>query len=212
MIAPPNFACMRERLTRVLGGLVLWVLALVAVPVALAGDQFDPDTDIVTGPPGQTSSTTADFTFTSTAARAAFYCRLDGDDLTEYVPCETPWRVEGLGLGHHLLQVYSVNLNTGRVDPEPDFWEWEVVPGEPPPDAGTLDGGTSGGDAGPGDLDGGTSGNDGGSTDAGPGAGPLAGRSGTFRVGLHRVNLMSAAEATVCTGTGRPRSRVRRDL
>lgn len=170
MIPPPNLYCMRARLMRALGALLLWVLALVAVPVALAGDQFDPETTIVTGPPPETSSTTADFTFESTAPRlrTAFYCRLDGDELTEYVLCETPWHVEGLEPGYHSLWVYSVNLDNGRPDPSPALWEWMVVPEGPPLDAGSPDGG---GDAGPGDVDGGTSGNEdgGGSGDAGPG-------------------------------------------
>lgn len=178
MIVPPTFAVIRARLTRVLLGFGAWVLALVVAAPALAGDRREPDTFILTGPDLETASPTADFTFTSTAARAAFYCLLDGDETTEYVPCDTPWRVEGLGLGEHLLWVYSVDLDTELPDPSPALWEWTVVEG-PPLDAGSPDAGPGGQDGGPSGSDGGTPGGGDSGTSGGDGGTPGGEDSGT---------------------------------
>ena len=172
MIAPLTFAVVRARLLQVLGGLALWVVAAVAVPPAFAGDRNAPETTIVTGPDLETPSTTADFTFESTAARAAFFCMLD--DSPEFVSCETPWHVEGLAPGAHVLWVYSLDLDTEQADQTPAMWEWTVVEG-PPADAGSPDAGSPGGDGGPGgETDGGvpggdagTGGEDAGSSDGG---------------------------------------------
>jgi MYXO-CTERM domain-containing protein len=178
MIAPPTFNCvLKARLLRALGAFLLWVLALLAVPSALAGDRGEPDTAIVTGPDAVTSASTADFTFRSTATRAAFFCQLD--DGADFLPCETPWHLEGLAPGSHALRVYSLDLDIERADPEPALWEWEVVEDGPPLDAGSPDGGAPDNDAGPGGQDGGSTGDE----DAGPAGGEDGGPPGEVDAG-----------------------------
>jgi MYXO-CTERM domain-containing protein len=178
MIVPPTFAVIRARLMRVLLGLGAWVLAMVAAAPALAGDRREPDTTILTGPDLETASPTADFTFESTATRAAFHCLLDGEVSSEYVPCDTPWRVEGLAPGEHLLRVYSVDLDTELPDPSPALWEWRVVEG-PPLDAGSPDAGPGGQDGGPSGSDGGTPGGEDSGTPGGDGGAPGGEDAGT---------------------------------
>ncbi|MFP2933052.1 MYXO-CTERM sorting domain-containing protein [Pyxidicoccus sp. 3LG] len=167
MIAPFSFHHIRAQLARALAWLLL-VLALLMMPSALAGDRPEPDTFIITRPEEVTSSTTADFTFESTATQAGFLCAVDDEP---EAPCDSgAWQREGLSPGFHTFSVYSFDLEDPKlVDETPAVWEWDVV-AEPPldggvPDGGSTgeDGGSSGSDAGPGGNDGGSSGNDAGS-------------------------------------------------
>jgi hypothetical protein len=181
MIAPPTFNMVRAGMARVAGWLVLLGLTLLCVPSAFAGDWVD--TSILTGPDEVTTSTTADFTFESTATDPGFWCALDEE--LPYEPCDDgTWHREGLAPGPHLFRVYSYNRQTGLVDKTPAFWEWTVEEVPPPLDAGSpggdggmpggdagtgADGGPSGGDAGTGDTDGGTPAGDAGThADGGP--------------------------------------------
>jgi len=169
MIAPPNFDVVRGPVVRVLGWLGLVGLALLVVPSAIAGDQVDLDTFILTGPPPFTSSTTAAFTFRSTVIRGTpeFWCALDDE---AYAPChDGTWQRKDLALGSHLFWVYAYDPRTQRVDATPANWEWVVEEGpyDGGGDAGSPDddGGSPSSDAGPRDNDGGTA-----EADAGPGS------------------------------------------
>ncbi|NMO20589.1 hypothetical protein HPC49_33995 [Pyxidicoccus fallax] len=171
MIVPPTLVFVRARVMQLLGALVLLVLALVAVPTAFAGDRLPPETRILTGPASVTSSTTADFTFESTATRAEFFCWLESNGTVgAEFDCGTPWHLEGLAPGDHVLWVYSVDLDLELADQTPEFWEWTVVAGEP------VDAGVPGSDAG---TDGGPSGDeDAGTVDSGTPGGEDAGTPG----------------------------------
>ncbi len=177
MIAPPTFDIVRAPMVRALGWRVLVALALLAMPSAFAGDTPDLDTFIHTGPPPVTTSTTADLSFSSTAANALFMCALDDED---YAPCdEGTWHRDNITPGEHRFWVYSMTRSSGRVDDTPASWEW-VVEEAPPLDAGSPEGdggvpegdaGSPAGDGGASDADAGPGGNDGGTagSDAGPG-------------------------------------------
>jgi MYXO-CTERM domain-containing protein len=181
-----SFHVTRARLCR-----LALVLVLAAAPGALAGDRPTPQTHIDEGPEAVTTATTADFVLRATVGGrtlpgALFWCSLDEG---EFLPCEPAHRVEGLGVGPHLLVVYAVDPETGRTDAEePAFWEWMVEEGAPPMDAGSPggdggvpgDGGTSGGQDGGSSTDGGTSGGQDAGTelDAGTSGGQDAGSPG----------------------------------
>ena len=53
-----------------------------------------------------------------------FECSLDESD---FVPCETPYTIEGLTIGPHVFQARAVGPN-GVVDPIPEIFEWLVIP------------------------------------------------------------------------------------
>jgi len=90
------------------------------------------ETDILTGPPALTSSTTAVFTYVNpvsvpVAAHTTFECKLDGG---AWVTCNhvgaTPsLTYSNLPQGQHTLLVRATRSD-GAVDPTPDFWSWII--------------------------------------------------------------------------------------
>ena len=80
-----------------------------------------PDTLIDTGPPALTTSTSATFTFHSTASGAAFTCRLDGGKAGG---CTSPRSYTGLSTGNHSFSVFATA--NGISDPTPAVSAWTV--------------------------------------------------------------------------------------
>ncbi|HEY3535101.1 MAG TPA: fibronectin type III domain-containing protein, partial [Pedococcus sp.] len=84
------------------------------------------DTWIDSGPPAQTASGTATFTFHGTSNAKGFVCTLDGSAAQ---PCTSPTSYSGLADGAHTFTVASVNGN--QVDTTPADQSW-VVDGTAP--------------------------------------------------------------------------------
>lgn len=94
-------------------------------------DLTPPETTIISGPPQQTDSTTAEFDLTSEEL-ATFECSLDGAAFTE---CEDPMTYTGLAPGTHTLRVRAKD-RAGNVDPSPAEYTWTIAapPDTTPPD------------------------------------------------------------------------------
>jgi M6 family metalloprotease-like protein len=81
-----------------------------------------PDTIIDSGPVGQTSAVTAQFTFSSPQAVSGFQCRLDAG---AWSGCVAPKSYSDLGDGNHTFEVRSVNA--AGFDPTPASRTWVVA-------------------------------------------------------------------------------------
>ncbi len=87
-------------------------------------DLSTPDTTIVSGPPAQTTSTSATFSFTATEATVTFECSRDGAAFTS---CGTPVTFEALAPGPHELQVRARDF-VDHVDATPALHAWTIIP------------------------------------------------------------------------------------
>lgn len=92
-------------------------------------DTSTPDTQIVSGPTGDVSSTTASFSFMSPDAGsgATFQCSLDG---AAFTTCTSPRNLTGLAEGPHTFAV-RVRDAVGNLDPTPATATWRVDLQEP---------------------------------------------------------------------------------
>ncbi|MCP3145283.1 Ig-like domain-containing protein, partial [Pyxidicoccus xibeiensis] len=90
-------------------------------------DTTAPDTTIVSGPTGTTSSTSATFDFTSNESPVTYQCSLDG---AAFVACTDPVTFSNLADGSHTLAVRAVD-EAGNVDPTPATRTWTVDTGVP---------------------------------------------------------------------------------
>jgi hypothetical protein len=90
------------------------------------------ETDIVTGPPAITASTTATFTYVNplaspVASHTTFECSLDGGAWTicNHVGATPSLTYPNLPVGPHTLLVRATRSD-GAVDPTPDVWNWVI--------------------------------------------------------------------------------------
>ena len=89
-----------------------------------------PETTIVSGPAGVTSSEDATFEIAKVAGSnevVALSCSLDGGVA---VPCPESWTVDELSSGDHRVEVAAVD-SSGYEDLSPAIWEWTVTPTGP---------------------------------------------------------------------------------
>ena len=102
-------------------------------------DTSTPDTVLLSGPSGATSSTSAAFSFISpdAGAGATFQCALDG---AAYAACSSPRDLGGLAAGPHTFAV-RVRDAVGNLDPTPATRAWTV---DLTPPATTIVSGPSG--------------------------------------------------------------------
>jgi len=91
---------------------------------AWAVDTSTPDTQLLSGPMGASSSTAATFSFVSSDAGsgATFQCGLDGGPLAD---CASPFELQSLGEGAHTFAV-RVRDAVGNLDPTPATRAWLV--------------------------------------------------------------------------------------
>src|SRR3954452_5970781 len=82
-----------------------------------------PDTEILSGPAGSTSATSASFAFGANQAAQGFVCSLDGGAFTA---CESPASYSGLGVGAHSFRVAAIDA-FGATDATPAALSWSVV-------------------------------------------------------------------------------------
>ena len=100
-------------------------------------DTSPPDVSITSGPPPVTSSTSASFSFTSTATDlAGFECRIDGGNFSS---CSSPQSYNSLSATSHTFQVRSVD-SAGNFS-TPATRSWTIDTGAPDV---TITGGPSG--------------------------------------------------------------------
>ncbi|WP_228559412.1 MULTISPECIES: Ig-like domain-containing protein [Myxococcus] len=85
-------------------------------------DTTAPDTTIVSGPSGTTTSSSATFDFSSNESPVTYQCSLDG---APFVACTDPQTFTGLADGAHTLAVRAVDA-AGNVDPTPATRTWTV--------------------------------------------------------------------------------------
>lgn len=94
-------------------------------------DTTPPETQIVSGPSGATSATSASFSFSSEQG-ASFECKLDS---AAWAACTAPRSYASLGAGAHTFQVRAAD-QAGNVDKTPATRSWTIevpeVPQEPP--------------------------------------------------------------------------------
>ena len=91
-------------------------------------DTSAPDTQIDSGPPDPSTTSSVTFTFSGTDAGsgiAAFACSLDG---SAYAACTSPQSYSGLAGGSHTFHVRAVDA-AGNVDPTPATYTWSFVAG-----------------------------------------------------------------------------------
>ena len=85
-------------------------------------DTIAPETTIVSGPSGTTTSTSATFDFTSSEAGSTFTCSLDGG---AYGACTSPKSYSALAVGTHTFRVKARDA-AGNEDATPATRTWEI--------------------------------------------------------------------------------------
>jgi hypothetical protein len=90
-------------------------------------DTTAPDTTVDSGPEASTTSTDAEFTFSSNEAVSTFECSLDG---AAYAACTSPLDLTGLAVGGHTFSVRAIDAS-GNTDATAASHSWTVVA---PPD------------------------------------------------------------------------------
>ncbi|QDE70500.1 cell envelope biogenesis protein OmpA [Myxococcus xanthus] len=85
-------------------------------------DTTAPETTIVSGPSGTTTSSSATFDFSSNESPVTYQCSLDG---APFVACTDPQTFTGLADGAHTLAVRAVDA-AGNVDSTPATRTWTV--------------------------------------------------------------------------------------
>jgi hypothetical protein len=89
----------------------------------IVADTTPPDTTIVDGPSGTTTSTSASFTFSSSEAGSTFECSLDSGIFST---CSSPKAYSDLSTGEHTFQVRATDA-AGNADASPASRIWTIV-------------------------------------------------------------------------------------
>ena len=98
------------------------VLSSAELYTPLIADEVD--TTITSGPDTLTGSTSATFTFTSTAPNSTFTCSLDG---SPFAACTSGQTYSSLAYGSHNFQVHATD-SLGNTDPTPANYDWTIAP------------------------------------------------------------------------------------
>jgi hypothetical protein len=85
-------------------------------------DTTPPNTTITAAPANPTTSTSANFKFTSTEKKSTFQCNLDGAGFTS---CKSGQSYTGLLVGNHNFQVQAIDA-AGNIDPTPASFDWTI--------------------------------------------------------------------------------------
>ncbi len=105
-------------------------------------DTTPPETTITSGPSGETSETSASFSFDSSESGSSFACKLDEGS---YGSCTSPKAYSGLSLGSHTFSVRATDA-AGNTDATPATRTWTVEsgPADTTPPETTISSGPSG--------------------------------------------------------------------
>ena len=106
-------------------------------------DLTPPDTQILMGPQGVTTSASASFTFASNEMDVTYTCSLDG---AAPVACTSPESMTALAQGAHTFTVAAID-GAGHTDPTPATRAWTVD--TVPPDIAVVSGPAAGATVGP---------------------------------------------------------------
>ncbi len=93
-----------------------------ALTFTVTPDPTPPDSSITAAPTNPSNSTSANFSFTSSAVGSSFQCRADG---AMFAACTNPWTYSNLITGSHTFQVRAVSL-VGYIDPTPASYTWTI--------------------------------------------------------------------------------------
>lgn len=86
--------------------------------------RYNPDTKILTAPSGVTTSRAATLTFGSNDPGVTFECQVDAGAFED---CVSPWEIDGLSIGEHVVRVRAVN-EYGMSDNSPASASWRIEP------------------------------------------------------------------------------------
>jgi hypothetical protein len=92
-------------------------------------DTTPPQTSITSSPAASTTSTSANFSFSSSESGSTFACKLDSD---AWASCGSPKSYSHLKIGSHQFSARATNA-AGNVDPTPATSSWMVEATSPPP-------------------------------------------------------------------------------
>jgi Bacterial TSP3 repeat len=92
-------------------------------------DTTPPNTTIVTGPSGETTETSASFSFSSSESNSTYQCQLNG---SSWAACGSPKIYSDLSTGNQSFSVRATDA-AGNTDPTPAMRTWTVEA----PDSGT---------------------------------------------------------------------------
>jgi hypothetical protein len=98
------------------------VLSSAELYTPLIADELE--TTITSGPDLLTGSTSATFTFTSTAPNSTFTCILDG---SPFAACTSGQTYSSLAYSSHNFQVHATD-SLGNTDPTPANYNWTIAP------------------------------------------------------------------------------------
>ena len=110
-----------------------------AITIFNRNDGNPPDTTIESGPPGESSSTDATFTFSSDKPDLFFECAIDNGP---YQECASPKVYNGLSVADHIFRVRATDMFE-QSDPTPAEQSFAVVKETDPPET-TITSGPSG--------------------------------------------------------------------
>ncbi len=108
-----------------------WIPPIYPPP---ASDSTPPNTEIGSGPSGNTTATNTSFSFSSSEPGSTFACQLDG---SAWAPCSSPKYYTGLSAGSHQFSVRASDA-AGNTDPSPAVRAWTIRKATTPPPAPTT--------------------------------------------------------------------------
>ena len=98
-------------------------------PLTYVEDSTSPQTQIDSGPPGQSGSPAASFSFSGTdtggSGVASFQCRMDSTQAADWGSCTSPKSYSGLADGSHTFEVRAID-QAGNTDQTPASFTWTV--------------------------------------------------------------------------------------
>ena len=86
-------------------------------------EQQAPETQLISHPEKETTSTNAIFEFFSNIEGATFQCQINNQG---WQPCESPKQYVNLLPGEYIFEVYAVSQN-GEYDETPASYEWKII-------------------------------------------------------------------------------------
>ncbi|MCX6463889.1 MAG: DNRLRE domain-containing protein [Pseudonocardiales bacterium] len=126
-VGPHTFAVRATDVEGNVGPVATYTWTILGLVTTITdGPAFEPGAPGEPASGGDTTATTATFTFAANAADATYRCSLD---LGPFTACTSPRTYSGLAIGEHLLRIVATDPATGREELEPAEYEWTVISG-----------------------------------------------------------------------------------